>query len=187
MFRSSDFSHHGLHHKSVTHMGMNEAWHTSFQRGLASLRKDGKTHSRQITSRTVLSPVSRGRSRAHPMEMLAHISGRSLDLSKLRLPLPKLTTPPTTSNSNQPSYSVQPTTIPKQFNNHPTQLKTKTKPNSQTMASNTLTDNDRKLLAAAWQCFETQPKVRNSLPLTTQPNPTRKPPLHINPRTKTHH
>lgn len=124
-------------------------------------------------------------SRAHPIEMFAHTSARFLDLSKLPLPLPEHHT--TNSTSNQPSYSVQPTTIPKQFNNHPTQLKTKTKPNSQTMASNTLTDNDRKLLAAAWQCFETQPKVRNSLPLTTQPNPTRKPPLHIKPRTKPHH
>jgi hypothetical protein len=27
------------------------------------------------------------------------------------------------------------------------------------MASTNLTDNDRKLLAAAWFCFETQPKV----------------------------
>jgi hypothetical protein len=27
------------------------------------------------------------------------------------------------------------------------------------MASTNLTDNDRKLLAAAWHCFETQPKV----------------------------
>jgi len=27
------------------------------------------------------------------------------------------------------------------------------------MASNNLTDNDHKLLAAAWHCFETQPKV----------------------------
>jgi hypothetical protein len=27
------------------------------------------------------------------------------------------------------------------------------------MSSNTLTDNDRKVLAAAWHCFETQPKV----------------------------
>jgi hypothetical protein len=34
------------------------------------------------------------------------------------------------------------------------------------MSSNTLTDNDRKLLAAAWQCFETQPKVRNHFPHT---------------------
>lgn len=32
------------------------------------------------------------------------------------------------------------------------------------MTSNNLTDNDRKMLAAAWHCFETQPKVR--LPLS---------------------
>lgn len=37
------------------------------------------------------------------------------------------------------------------------------------MASNTLTDNDRKLLAAAWQCFEAQPKVSDRLPQPTNP------------------
>jgi hypothetical protein len=31
------------------------------------------------------------------------------------------------------------------------------------MASTNLTDNDRKLLAAAWHCFETQPKVSSRL------------------------
>jgi hypothetical protein len=37
------------------------------------------------------------------------------------------------------------------------------------MSSSTLTDNDRKVLAAAWHCFETQPKVskpHHPLPIT---------------------
>ncbi|KAM0717410.1 hypothetical protein Q7P37_007262 [Cladosporium fusiforme] len=44
-----------------------------------------------------------------------------------------------------PQHSTQLT------NNPPTKL-----------ASNTLTENDRKLLAAAWHCFETQPKINFS-------------------------
>jgi len=39
------------------------------------------------------------------------------------------------------------------------------------MASNNLTDNDRKLLAAAWHCFETQPKVRPHQPLAVDVAP----------------
>lgn len=59
MFSSSDSSHHGFQHQSVTHMGMNEAWHASLQREAVPHQKDGKTHSRQFTSHTVYSPVSR--------------------------------------------------------------------------------------------------------------------------------
>jgi hypothetical protein len=56
-------------------------------------------------------------------------------------------------------------------------LRTKTIPTHQRnpthslpkMSSTNLTDNDRKLLAAAWHCFETQPKVSPSLTTATIP------------------
>lgn len=55
------------------------------------------------------------------MRMLARTSTRSLDLSKLPLPLPKLITLFTTSTSSQFSYNVQPPTPPKPSNNQPIQ------------------------------------------------------------------
>jgi hypothetical protein len=40
--------------------------------------------------------------------------------------------------------------------------------------SNTLTDNDRKVLAAAWHCFDSQPKASEPLPRTfTNQSPAR--------------
>jgi hypothetical protein len=71
---------------------------------------------------------------------------------------------PNIHNNHHPSTpSISQTQSKTQYNitQPPTRLPRK-KPNrthSPKMASTNLTDNDRKLLAAAWHCFETQPKV----------------------------
>ena len=169
MFNRSNSSHERFHTEGM--VCINELRYASLQRGVAAgssftSKRMFSFHSRPRTSHTVCSPVSRVFSHAHHTGTLAHTSARSLGLSNLPLPLPELIATSKISISSQPSYNLQPPAPPTPTNNNPTQGILKT--NHQTMASNTLTDNDRKVLAAAWHCFETQPKARKTFP-TSKP------------------
>jgi len=74
------------------------------------------------------------------------------------------------SHSNQNVHSNHYPSTPSHQSNpkqattyHPSTKKQAQSTHSPKMASTNLTDNDRKLLAAAWHCFETQPKVSSLL------------------------
>jgi hypothetical protein len=95
---------------------------------------------------------------------LALRTARSLDLST-KLPI----SAPTHNNIhihnlNSKPTTVQSTTIDTVEVSSPKNL---TSPNpTQPTMSNTLTNNDRKILAAAWHCFESQPKASEHLSRT---------------------
>lgn len=70
----------------------------------------------------------------------------------------------TLSHSTQNIHNNHPSTTPehptpKQEPTHHHPIKKETQPTHYPKMTSNMTDNDRKILAAAWFCFETQPKV----------------------------
>lgn len=122
-----------------------------------------------------------------------HISASAVCPSVTSLPrADELLDPVTSSLSRRLPYSLPPLNPNIHNNHHPSTHFQQPDPKQETiqqqhtkketqlthspkMASTNLTDNDRKLLAAAWHCFETQPKVSPSPTTVTIPPPESSP------------